>query len=562
MRGALVDGRYRLIDPIGEGTFGSVWRAEDARLAGRPVAMKFLKEEFLTHPEAVARFESEADALAQVQHPNVVGVFDRGTWEGQRFLATEFVRGTTLRAWLEAHRVRGALPARSEVLVVFDRMCAGVAAAHAVRSPGPIVHRDLKPENVMVDAHDAADPQVKILDFGIAQLGGRKGTQTGALLGTLSYMAPEQGVGDVRAVAPTTDVFALGVILVEMLTLRSQPDDTGAWWGVVLRRAGAVRALLGAMRADVPPALWDVAARALSADGGGRQADAGALRGEVRSALADRPSLPAALAATLPAEARTHLTAPLASVPQPPGAPARDDVAATVLSAPPAPRTASTTMPIARSVAATPTTTRGAAVGAAAGALLVAGIATAFVAGRRSAPADSVTAPAAAAVDPGRATGVRRGAPLADGRGDRSRARDRPCGRRMRRPDGGRRHLPPAPDGHDLQGGGAPTPRRARGARVERRGFVAQRRDVAHLPGARPRGLGGGERGVRIPAPRRVRRAQRVSAVAGPPVRPRRAGDSGQNAIFFSGPRRVCPRRDQSPTGPVWFRFATGGVEA
>jgi hypothetical protein len=403
VRGALVDGRYRLIDPIGEGTFGSVWRAEDARLAGRPVAMKFLKEEFLTHPEAVARFESEADALAQVQHPNVVGVFDRGTWEGQRFLATEFVRGTTLRAWLEAHRVRGALPARSEVLVVFDRMCAGVAAAHAVRSPGPIVHRDLKPENVMVDAHDAADPQVKILDFGIAQLGGRKGTQTGALLGTLSYMAPEQGVGDVRAVAPTTDVFALGVILVEMLTLRSQPDDTGAWWGVVLRRAGAVRALLGAMRADVPPALWDVAARALSADGGGRQADAGALRGEVRSALADRPSLPAALAATLPAEARTHLTAPLASVPQPPGAPARDDVAATVLSAPPAPRTASTTMPIARSVAATPTTTRGAAVGAAAGALLVAGIATAFVAGRRSAPADSVTAPAAAAVDPGRA---------------------------------------------------------------------------------------------------------------------------------------------------------------
>ena len=390
MKGTLVDGRYRLVDALGEGTFGSVWRAEDTRLGGRLVAVKFLKAEFLTHGEAVARFESEADALAQVQHPNVVGVFDRGQWEGQRFLATELARGRTLREWLEAHRLRGALPGRADVLELFDQLCAGVAAAHAVRAPGPIVHRDLKPENVMVDVTDEG-PRLKILDFGIAQLGGRKGTQTGALLGTLTYMAPEQGLGDTRAIAPWTDVFALGVILVEMLTLRAQPDDTGPWWGVALRRPGAARALMGAMRVDVPSALWDVAARALMADGSDRPADAAALRAALRAAGAPGLSqAAAALAATAPADARGEGTALLASAPIAPATGWPGVGSGTMLSVPPSPASAHTTMPVSGSVAPSAAGLRGATLGAAAGLAVVVTVAVAFTLGRQSSPAEGV----------------------------------------------------------------------------------------------------------------------------------------------------------------------------
>jgi hypothetical protein len=284
--GATVADRYRLVARLGEGTFGSVWRAEDLRLARRAVAMKFLKEEFLVIPEAVARFEGEADALAQVHHPNVVGVFDRGAWQGGRFLVMEFVAGETLGAWIERHRAGGVLPALGEVAARLDLLCAGVAAAHGVRAPGPIVHRDLKPENILLGDAPGEALALKVLDFGIARLGGRVGTRTGALLGTPLYMAPEQAMGNTAAITPATDVFALAVIAAECLTLQATPAEGEPWWGAAMQRAGEVAGLLAASRSDVPAAVWSVLAWGLQARPGDRPVDAQAFREALRGAFA------------------------------------------------------------------------------------------------------------------------------------------------------------------------------------------------------------------------------------------------------------------------------------
>lgn len=287
--GAKVEGRYALVKQLGEGAFGEVWRAADQRLAQRAVAIKFLKPEHLDRPELVSRFESEAEALASLQHPNVVGVIDRGEWNGLRYIVTEFVEGRTLTAWIEEHRAERRCPDMATVVMLFDQIAAGVEAAHAVRTPGPIVHRDLKPDNVLVRQQSNGELVAKVLDFGIAQLGGRKSTRTGMLMGTPLYMAPEQAMGVSASVAPWTDVFALGVILVEMLTLRAQYTEGDTWWGTTLKRGGNVRDLLPQLRGDVPPLVWDVLARALRAEGADRYPDAGALRRALRRARAGQP---------------------------------------------------------------------------------------------------------------------------------------------------------------------------------------------------------------------------------------------------------------------------------
>jgi serine/threonine protein kinase len=282
--GALIEGRYLLEALLGEGTFGGVWRARDERLAGRPVAVKFLKAEFLEHAGAIARFEAEANALAQLPHPNIVGVLDRGVWKAQRYIVMELVDGRTLAAWIEDHRADAVAPDLAATLVLFDQMCAGIEAAHAVRTPGPIVHRDLKPDNVLLRPLPSGELGVKVLDFGIAQLGRRTGTRSGALMGTPLYMAPEQAMGQVGAIGPWTDVFSLAVILVEMLTSRQQPNADEPWWGAALQRPKEVRGLLTRLRPDVPAAVWDVIDRALRPVGAERYAHAGALRGALRQA--------------------------------------------------------------------------------------------------------------------------------------------------------------------------------------------------------------------------------------------------------------------------------------
>ena len=211
-------GTYEILAPLGAGGMGEVYRAKDDRL-GRNVAVKVLPPAFSSDLERLRRFEQEARAAGQLNHPNIVAVFDVGRHAGAPYIVSELLEGESLRSRLLA----GALPARRAI--DFARQIAeGLAAAHERN----IVHRDVKPDNLFI----TKDGRIKILDFGIAKLTRAEGpearedtrtvpaslTATGAILGTASYMAPEQIRGqptDHRA-----DLFALGAIVYELLTGR------------------------------------------------------------------------------------------------------------------------------------------------------------------------------------------------------------------------------------------------------------------------------------------------------------------------------------------------------
>src|SRR6201987_4746846 len=210
-------GPYEIIAPLGAGGMGEVVRARDTRL-GREVALKILPETVARESDRLVRFEQEARAVAALNHPNILAVFDIGQHNGSPFLVSELLEGETLRAVLD----RGALPQR-KAIDYGVQIAQGLAAAHEKG----IVHRDLKPENIFV----TRDGRIKILDFGLAKLaqkpGAEKGqsdgitrtsspTAGGVGMGTASYMAPEQVRGD--AVDPRTDIFAFGAVLYEMLS--------------------------------------------------------------------------------------------------------------------------------------------------------------------------------------------------------------------------------------------------------------------------------------------------------------------------------------------------------
>jgi Tol biopolymer transport system component len=210
-------GKYEVQALVGEGGMGLVYRALDTELR-RPVALKFLPAEVAADSRRLERFGREALAASALNHPNIVTVYDIGqTADGRRFFATEFVDGSTLRTHLKSHRLK-----LGEALDLVAQIAAALVEAHGQG----IVHRDVKPENVMV----RRDGYVKVLDFGLAKLtGGPTGsvdteaatralapTGAGTVLGTVSYMSPEQSRGE--EVDARTDVWSLGVVLYEMLT--------------------------------------------------------------------------------------------------------------------------------------------------------------------------------------------------------------------------------------------------------------------------------------------------------------------------------------------------------
>ncbi len=206
-------GPYEVQAPIGAGGMGEVYRAVDARL-GRDVALKILPGSFSQDSDRLRRFEQEARAVAALNHPNILAVFDIGQQDGAPFLVSELLEGETLRAVLD----RGPLPQR-KAIEYGVQIAQGLAAAHEKG----IVHRDLKPENIFV----TKDGRIKILDFGLAKLAQAAeepngatlmtaGTAAGVVLGTPGYMAPEQVRG--HAADARTDIFALGAVLYEMLS--------------------------------------------------------------------------------------------------------------------------------------------------------------------------------------------------------------------------------------------------------------------------------------------------------------------------------------------------------
>ncbi len=208
--GTVVAGRYRIDALIGQGGMGAVYRAEHVHMR-KVVALKVLHQHMTINDEAVRRFEREAVAAGRIEHPNVTQATDFGRLEnGSFYLVLEYVAGTSLSATLE--RQGPFEPGRAAHVAA--QVASALAAAHAEG----IVHRDLKPDNVMLIPSSDGTDRVKVLDFGIAKLesGGAQLTQIGTVFGTPQYMAPEQAAG--RPVDARADLYALGLILHEMLT--------------------------------------------------------------------------------------------------------------------------------------------------------------------------------------------------------------------------------------------------------------------------------------------------------------------------------------------------------
>jgi len=242
---------YRILERLGGGGMGVVYRAEDTRL-GRQVALKLLPPELARDPIAKARFLQEARAASAVEHPNLCTLYEAGEAEdGRLYLAMPCYDGETLRARLE----RGPLPA-AEAVDVARQVALGLARAHRQK----IVHRDVKPANLML----TRDGVVKILDFGIAKLtGDTRLTRAGAAVGTLGYMAPEQARGAV--VDHRADLWALGVVLYEMLGGRRpfRGETDGAVYEAILHREPEP---LEKLRQDLPPGLERIVRRLLEKD--------------------------------------------------------------------------------------------------------------------------------------------------------------------------------------------------------------------------------------------------------------------------------------------------------
>lgn len=213
-------GPYEILSPLGAGGMGEVYRARDSKLR-RDVAIKVLPESLAQDPDALARFEREAHAIAALNHPSILSIFDFATHDGTAIAVMELLEGAPLREKLDA----GPLPVRRAVEIAIQ-IAHGLAAAHGKG----VVHRDLKPDNVFV----IQDGRVKILDFGLARMAapagehvsslatetsaGRPLTAAGTVMGTVGYMSPEQVRG--RDVDARTDIFSFGALLYEMLTGR------------------------------------------------------------------------------------------------------------------------------------------------------------------------------------------------------------------------------------------------------------------------------------------------------------------------------------------------------
>jgi eukaryotic-like serine/threonine-protein kinase len=250
--GSIVDKRYRVLRRIGSGGMADVWLAEDAHLQ-RQVALKVLHSRYLQDQDFIARFQREAEAAAGLQHPNIVGVYDRGQDDGVNYIAMRYVEGPTLKELID----RGLTPEQAVALV--RQVLEGARFAHR----NGIVHRDLKPQNVIVDEEGKA----VVTDFGIARAGVSEITQTGSVMGTPQYLSPEQAQG--FEVTGVSDLYSIGVILYEALCGRV-PFEGESAVAVAMKQVSETPQRPSSINPQVSPALDAVVMRALEKEPGNR----------------------------------------------------------------------------------------------------------------------------------------------------------------------------------------------------------------------------------------------------------------------------------------------------
>lgn len=265
MAGEILGGRYELLEPIGRGGMATIYRARDRRM-NRMVAIKVLREVYSTDRKFITRFKMEAEAASSLTHPNIIQVFDYGQSADSYYIVMELFQGTDLRRYLRAHRI---LDIDQAVAIAHD-VALGLGAAHRRQ----IVHRDVKPQNILVNGEGL----VKLTDFGIASmytdLSAERLTTTGMTLGTVQYYAPEQAQGEI--VKPAADVYALGIVMYEMLTGKP-PFDGDTPVSVAVRHIQDLPEPPSHQNPKIPPGLEALILRCLEKDPNDRYPDGDAL---------------------------------------------------------------------------------------------------------------------------------------------------------------------------------------------------------------------------------------------------------------------------------------------
>ncbi|TWT10363.1 Stk1 family PASTA domain-containing Ser/Thr kinase [Streptococcus sp. sy004] len=246
--GKLFAGRYRILKSIGHGGMADVYLAKDLILDNERVAIKVLRTNYQTDQVAIARFQREARAMAELSHPNIVAIRDIGEEDGQQFLAMEYVDGADLKKYISEY----APLSNQEVVRIMKEVLSAMTRAHEQG----IVHRDLKPQNILL----TKDGTVKVTDFGIAVAFAETSlTQTNSMLGSVHYLSPEQARGSKATIQ--SDIYAMGIMLFEMLTGQI-PYDGDSAVAIALKHFQNPLPSIIERNAQVPQALENVVIRA------------------------------------------------------------------------------------------------------------------------------------------------------------------------------------------------------------------------------------------------------------------------------------------------------------
>jgi eukaryotic-like serine/threonine-protein kinase len=271
--GSVLGGRYRLVELLGQGGMATIFRATDSQL-GRDVAVKVLRPEYGRDPDFIARFRMEAQAVASLSSPNIVGVHDFGMDPAGPFIVMDYVDGEDLATLL---RRTGPLSGPRTARIAAE-VARGLAAAHA----RGIVHRDIKPGNILL----AQDGRVQVTDFGIARaIAEAQMTLPGTTLGSVQYMSPEQARGETAT--ERSDIYSLGVVLFEMLAGR-RPFEGDSAASIAMARLSPPVPMPSAYRSGIPPVLEAICRKAMAIDPAERFQTASAMAAALEDQLADR----------------------------------------------------------------------------------------------------------------------------------------------------------------------------------------------------------------------------------------------------------------------------------